>query len=235
MTDEANPAPQAPSAPSARSLWIESLALFVATVVVIRLARMVEGAGLISSSTTSTVTTIALIYAPLGWILYKKLEFRTFGATFEGWRQSLAVFAVFSLATLPAFYLGNHLLQTFAFHHVFTFRFPKDFGMLVVGELLAVALPEEFFYRGYLQTRLEQATGSPWSFLGARFGWGFLLASVLFAAAHTIVNPQWWHVGIVVPALAFGWLRLRTGSILAPVLFHALCNLSMAIAEASYH
>ena len=38
----------------------------------------------------------------------------------------------------------------------------------------------------------------------------------------------------IFPALIFGWLRIRSGSLLAPVLYHALCNLGMYVLQRSY-
>ncbi|MCB9727539.1 MAG: CPBP family intramembrane metalloprotease [Deltaproteobacteria bacterium] len=92
-----------------------------------------------------------------------------------------------------------------------------------------VALPEEWFFRGYLQTRLDQRLGTPWTLLGARLGWGFVLASLAFAVLHPILIPGAYRLLVFFPGLLFGWLRARTGTIGAAVVVHAASNLLLAI------
>jgi uncharacterized protein len=95
----------------------------------------------------------------------------------------------------------------------------------VVGQLVIIALPEEAFYRGYLQSRLDEAL--PWRirFIGASVGPALLVTSLVFAIGHfaTIRDPA--RLAVFFPSLLFGWLRVRTGGIGAGVLFHAMCNL----------
>ncbi len=102
---------------------------------------------------------------------------------------------------------------------------PPGIPKTILTQFLAVGLPEEFFYRGYLQTRLEQSFGQRWSCFGVRFGVGALLATVIFALGHSLVVFRWWHIFIVFPGFFFAWLRLKTGTVLAGSLFHAACNL----------
>jgi len=91
-------------------------------------------------------------------------------------------------------------------------------------ELLAIALPEEAFYRGYLQTALDKSLPQRISLLGARIGPALPLTSAIFALGHllTDVNPA--RLAVFFPSLVFGFLRARTGGIGAPLLFHAMCN-----------
>jgi uncharacterized protein len=97
-----------------------------------------------------------------------------------------------------------------------------DFG----GQLLMVALPEEAFYRGYLQTKLEHAFAD--RTCGIRYGGLPLLAivvtSLVFALGHVATIPNLGRLAVFFPSLVFGALRSRTGGIGAGLLFHALCN-----------
>jgi membrane protease YdiL (CAAX protease family) len=70
--------------------------------------------------------------------------------------------------------------------------------------------------------------------LGANLGAGFLTTQVLFALGHLVVF-QAWRLGTFFPGLIFGWLRERTGGLAAPVLFHALSNVFIAVLEASFY
>jgi membrane protease YdiL (CAAX protease family) len=101
---------------------------------------------------------------------------------------------------------------------------PLDAANEILGQLFVIALPEEAFYRGYLQSRLDDEWPARWRVLGARVGPGWLVAAAIFAAGHlaTIHAPA--RLAVFFPALLFGWLRARTGGIGASVVFHMLCN-----------
>lgn len=89
---------------------------------------------------------------------------------------------------------------------------------------LAVVQPwlEEAVFRGLLQGRLSQ-----WQRM--RMHWrGFTAANgvtaLLFAAGHLVNHPAFWAVGVVIPALIFGFFRDRYGSILPGTALHMLYN-----------
>jgi membrane protease YdiL (CAAX protease family) len=85
-----------------------------------------------------------------------------------------------------------------------------------------------------MQTAWSRAPGRTVRVLGAELGPGFLRTQALFALGHLVVL-QPWRLGTFFPGLLFGWLRARTGSLAAPVLFHALSNLLMMTLEASFY
>jgi membrane protease YdiL (CAAX protease family) len=117
----------------------------------------------------------------------------------------------------------------------FALRLPDPLLLTVALQVLVVALPEELFYRGWLQTawaRLEPERG--WMVLGARLGHGFFATQALFAAGH-LVSGQPWRLATLFPGLLFGWLRARTGSVVAPVVAHALSNLLILTLERSFY
>ena len=113
------------------------------------------------------------------------------------------------------------------------FRLPDRFWLLCLDQLLVVALPEEFFYRAYLQTSLTRAWGEGKGRLfGAPVGAAFFATQALFALGH-LAEFHPWRLAVFFPSLLFGWLRVRTGSITAPILVHALSNLLLMTLEAS--
>jgi membrane protease YdiL (CAAX protease family) len=115
----------------------------------------------------------------------------------------------------------------------FALRFPPHFGLLILDQLLVVALPEEFFYRAYLQTSLTRAWGpGPGRLLGAPVGAAFFATQALFALGH-LAELHPWRLAVFFPALLFGWLRVRTGSIVPAILVHALSNLLLLALEAT--
>jgi uncharacterized protein len=129
----------------------------------------------------------------------------------------------FAAITFVPFFFGWrtfwHARGTFALHVQASETLNEVFGQLVI-----IALPEEAFYRGYLQSRLDEALPGRIRVFGASVGPALIISSVIFALGHfaTIREPA--RLAVFFPSLAFGWLRARTGGIGASVTFHAACN-----------
>lgn len=104
----------------------------------------------------------------------------------------------------------------------------------IVIQLGLVALPEEHFFRGYLQGRLDLRWGTPFRLFGTPVGWGLIAASAAFALLHPILIPGPHRLLVFFPALLFGWLRARQGHLGAAVLVHAGSNLLLAIVGRMY-
>jgi membrane protease YdiL (CAAX protease family) len=141
-------------------------------------------------------------------------------------RDALVAMAwAFGLALLifPAFVIGFGRYNKV--HSLAWVPPPHGFADLALGQLVVIALPEEAFFRGYLQTALDRALPGRVRVLGADVGFAIVLASAIFALGHlaTISNPA--RLAVFFPSLVFGWLRARTKGIGAGVLFHAMCNL----------
>jgi len=103
-----------------------------------------------------------------------------------------------------------------------------------LGQLLVIALPEEAFYRGYLQSSLDEVWRPRLRVLGAELGPGLLLSSALFAAGHLCTEFNAARLAVFFPSLVFGWLRSRTRGVGAGIVFHALCNLFASYLGQSY-
>lgn len=95
----------------------------------------------------------------------------------------------------------------------------------LVTHVVAIALPEEMFYRGYLQTELERIWPPVTTGWRRGIGLALVVTSLVFAIGHVVTIPHPARLAVFFPSLAFGWLRTRTGGIGASVLFHAACNL----------
>ena len=100
---------------------------------------------------------------------------------------------------------------------------PPDFVEVLVTQLVVVGLSEEFFFRGYLQTQLNRCFARPWRFAGARFGWGLIIAAVLFGVCH-IVTGDLTRLRVIFFGLFAGWLRERTDTIAVPAAYHGIAN-----------
>lgn len=138
---------------------------------------------------------------------------------------------VIAVVFLP-YVLGHYLLAHWCSGADFRLRLPADFPRSVADQVLLIGLPEEFFFRGYLQTEFDRVRGRPYRFLGAQWGIGLPIAAALFAACH-VVNGGLPRLIVFFPGLLYGWLRARTETILVPAFYHAGSNLLMQIMLAS--
>ena len=86
---------------------------------------------------------------------------------------------------------------------------------------LGTALPEEILFRSLIQNLLVRRLG--------RTLWVFVLASVIFGAAHLDNGPQPlpnWRYFVLATIAGFGYGRVfdRSSTVLSPVLFHTLVD-----------
>jgi membrane protease YdiL (CAAX protease family) len=131
----------------------------------------------------------------------------------------------FGLAALifPPFVVGF-----FFWHqptHAFRLAAPADLGAFVLAQLVMVALPEEAFFRGFVQTRLHDAWPARHRLLGADVdARALVLQAALFALVHLASEPRPDKLATFFPGLLFGWLRARRGGIGAALVLHALSN-----------
>ena len=107
-------------------------------------------------------------------------------------------------------------------------------AVLVAYHLFFVAIPEEFFYRGYLQTRLNELLPRRFLLAGVPFGHGLWIAALFFAFGHSLVELQWWHFATFFPGLLFGLLRERSGGVITGAFLHAACNVIVHVQDALY-
>ena len=107
-------------------------------------------------------------------------------------------------------------------------------GMLltVLWLFFGAGFGEEVFFRGYIQSRVNQSFGRPWRVLGLRFGAGLVVSSLLFGFIHALNTVDyfsgrfefawlWWGTNFFT-GLFFGCLRERTGSILPGAIIHGV-------------
>jgi uncharacterized protein len=185
---------------------------------------------------------VAFLYLPLAAMRRTGEDARDYGATLARWRTDVPLALGFLAVIAPLFVVGyrvwlGHLLGLghggappgLTFH----LRVPVGYGWSnVVDELFVTALPEEFFYRGWLQARLKQVWPDGARIAGVVVGPAFLLTAALFAVGHLAIFSAS-RLLVFFPALLFGWLRERTGTIVGSTIFHAGCNILAKVAAAS--
>lgn len=194
------------------------------------------------------VATVGFLYLPVLAMSVRGEDYPDFGLSTRTLWRDVRQFLAVSAVVFPLFIAGyvafvfllprvpGELVQRFTPYlgtPRFAFQWPERMPELIVDQLFVVALPEEFFYRGYLQTRLRDAWPSGRLVFGARLGRAFWLTALLFALGHLAIFEVW-RLGVFFPALLFGWMRERSGSVVGAALFHAAANLLVLVLDASF-
>jgi hypothetical protein len=97
-------------------------------------------------------------------------------------------------------------------------------------QFLYVAVAEEVFFRGYVQGNLMRLMGKqPWSRGHVEECVSVFASAAVFALAHFAVQGRAISLLTFLPGLILAWLFLRTRTLLAPILFHGLANVTYGI------
>jgi membrane protease YdiL (CAAX protease family) len=180
---------------------------------------------------------VAAVFLVLPQIfLRKRGDIEKYGFTTHPRKLGLAIAAVGVLGILPlfvgGFWIYERMLGVLSRHPAL--RLPPGFLQLVAAQLIVVALPEELFFRGFVQGRLEEAFPPQRKFLGAPVGGALVATAALFGVGHFFVTFEPQMLTRFFPGLVFGWMFARTRSILAGTIFHASCNLLMDVLARSF-
>ena len=225
------PASSAPSARTTQSGVREALLAFVFVTAVISALYRLRGHPLVEQH-LAVLAAVLFLYVPAALIWRSRGELEQFGLRARPLRSGLLHFLAAVVLVLPLFALLYRAFVTTGCPLLSSklpslacpipllpkLRLPPAFQMAIASQILVVAVPEEFFFRGYLQERLLAHLGP----LRA-----VVWTALLFAIGHYLVTFSPAALAVFFPGLLFGVLRLRTGSILAGTLFHATCNLAM--------
>jgi hypothetical protein len=121
------------------------------------------------------------------------------------------------------------------------FHWPVVREMLEVTWLFVCAgFGEEMFFRGYIQSRINETFGRPFHVLGLDFGHGLIVSSLLFGLLHALNTVDyfhgnyefaWWYgLQNCFVGLFYGCLREKTESVVAGGVTHGLVNVLARVA-----
>ncbi len=194
------------------------------------------------------IATVGFLYLPIIAGQARDEDWPEFGFSARQVKRDVLQFLAVGAVIFPLF-IGGYVLFVTAWPRLphewtriftpyttvphFEFRLPPRFAEWVLDDLFVVAIPEELFYRGYLQTRLRDAWPQGRTFFGARLGPAFWMTAVLFALGHLAIF-QAWRLAVFFPALLFGWMRERSNSIVGAALLHGFSNLLIKVLDASF-
>lgn len=168
------------------------------------------------------------LVVPLSLLLLRREPLPHYGLVLRFHPPSLTGHLRLGTAALVLYTAGSLLIvQVFQGQEV-GFSIPQQWLSLLFSQLFAVAVPEEFFFRGYLQTTFNREFGTPYRLCGAHLGAGWLVQAGAFALCH-LPQGSWVSLRVFFFALLAGWLRDRSGSLLAPAVYHGLGNVWTAV------
>lgn len=162
----------------------------------------------------------------------------------------LALAATLAIAALPAFgwkNIGLTLRQApgsvlaslpaiaayVAFVLILALIFPNEpaSAETIAFQLTMPGLEETPFYLGILLFALDSAFRGRWRFAGIDWGWSVIIASMAFGLVHALgYSDGAFHFDALTMALTSApsvlvyWIRVRTGSLLLPILLHNFGN-----------
>lgn len=144
----------------------------------------------------------------------------------RGLAMSLGLAVVAALITFPPFAVGHALWQEFVVGRSadFVWRIPPDLVEIMLRNTFLVALPEELFYRGFVETRLERRFPTRVVVFLIPISRTVILASALFALGHFVGEWNPARLGPFFPAFMFSALTRKSGSITGAVVYHGLSN-----------
>jgi len=157
----------------------------------------------------------------------------------QGLRLELRQLGLIMALTFPPFVVGHHFWQLWlaSLRHQsasYHFTLPHNFIEIVLINLLLIALPEELFYRGFVQTRLMRAWPARLQKFAIPLGRALVVSSALFALGHFAGEWNPARLGPFFPALLFFAMRARSGSIMGAVLYHGFSNILSESLRAGY-
>jgi hypothetical protein len=231
------PSPDAQARPA--RVYLELAALWLATLLLIRAVVTLQASVGLPDVVLAAVP-LLFIYAPIGLCQLRGADSWAYRLSIpalrdgQRWLSLLRLNAVVIAVIAVPFLVGYHVYQSTLFGLAPSVRFPEDMLTLVAYQLFFVAVPEEFFYRGYFQTRLNEVYPRRFTLFGTQLGMGAVVANLFFAFGHSVVVFQWWHFATFFPGMVFAWMRERTGGVTAGALFHALCNVTVITLDTMY-
>jgi len=204
------------------SLLIETALAVIVAVSAIKLIGVSSAFGAVW-----LITPGILIFAALIPTALQKREFPRFGFNTRQIKDSLIMLGWTCAVLFPLTFCGLWILKSFGLKPplVPVLSQGRDWVYWLFYQFMYVALSEEVFFRGYLQSNILRLTTPAMGKLPRLHQWTIIVISAAcFTAAHIIIQGQIISVLIFLPGLVLGWLFIRTRSLLAPILFHGLAN-----------
>lgn len=208
-------------------LMVETIVVTTGALAAVRFLHVNSATSLQWMAIPATLVAAALVPA---WIARR--EFPRIGLDLDHTGLVAGTLGCVCLGIFPAVFFGLWVLTLLNLPLPLPPVIPPRQGWpaWLLYQFFYVAVAEEIFFRGYVQAniaqwlrrlpRLPRCTPS---------GIAMVVSAACFALAHVIVQSQITSLLTFLPGLVLAWLFFRTGSLLAPILFHGLANVSYAV------
>jgi len=207
---------------SQKKLFFETIFVWAVALIAFHVLSLFRGLGW---PLVSDLSPLVLVFFPVILSLKKRTSVTYLNFNRKIFGESLKWFLFWTVVVYACAFPINHIFQKIAWG--FSYHTPQgdQWFSIFFTHLVVVAFPEEFFFRGYMQENLNKIFVPQKKLFGVPFGVGVILTCVIFTVSHSLLSYQWWQMFIFFPALAFAWLKEKTGVIWASVFFHAVSNL----------
>lgn len=167
-----------------------------------------------------------LIMAAVVPTLLNKRSFAEIGLRVGRLGLILRVLCATCVIVFPLLFAGILLLKYFEVQLPLCPVIPeKRWFSWLFYQFMYIAVAEEMFFRGYFQSNvlllLTMSVQKNRAFLELI---GIIVSAIVFAISHSVLLGSAMPIITFFPGLIFGWLFVKTKSLLAPVLFHGLAN-----------
>ena len=176
------------------------------------------------------IVAVLFLYTPIAFLFLRRQPPSLYGIGTKGMAGSVARALLLAVLVLPLYTAGFSIYMRHFYALTLTFppaphAWSAHMLRFALNGLLMVAVPEEVFYRGYMQSETERCDRRKVGVFGARIGISVLITNALFAAGHLVVVPDVRRLAVFFPGLAFSWLREKDDNIAGPIVFHWLSNM----------
>jgi membrane protease YdiL (CAAX protease family) len=202
-------------------LLIEMLCVTIATIWLIQFLR-----NNFNSRWDWFPTPFLLIVAALVPTRLRKRSFAEIGLRAGRLGLILKVLCSTCLVVFPFLLIGVFLLKNLNVQLPLSPIIPEGrlFSWLVY-QFMYAAVAEEIFFRGYFQSNLLFLLAG---YIHKNRAFmeivGIIISASVFAISHCLILGSVMPIITFLPGLIFGWLLLRTKSLITPILFHGLAN-----------
>ena len=171
---------------------------------------------------------LILVFAAFVPTKIRHRKFVDFGFNRRQIPVTLMVLGGTCIAVFPLAFCGLWVLRSHDIGLPLPSALPQEQGWIgwLFYQFMYVAVAEEVFFRGYLQSNILRIIQPQMDrLLRLNQYISIVLSAVCFAFAHIIVQGRLTAALTFLPGLVLGWLFIRTRSLLAPILFHGLANI----------
>lgn len=168
---------------------------------------------------------IMFLYIPSYWSIKKK-DREIYGVTSitNLWKK-MKECMILAILIFPLYTTCFYIFHSLILGKTFVLLKPPDLFTSMLFHIFFAALPEETFYRGFIQELINRDFGKGWKIFGIKWGASVIITSTLFALGHFIIVPHPFRLAVFFPSLLFGIMKEKDNNITLPFLFHAISNI----------